>query len=225
MSDFQTTRWSLVARGCDSDSGTRTTALDEICKIYLSPLLWYTRRFGLSEFDAEDQVQEFLLKLTTRDYLKDADSRKGKLRTFLLASLKHHLFDYRKSQRSIKRGGKIEMLQLEDAERIPGMIEIEYDRQWAQTIFELVFASLENDYRAKDRLELFQSLKPYLVGEGERGLAKIAQLHGMKEGAIRLALHRMRKQFRHKLRAEVSQTLAPGDDLDEELRYLAEVFG
>ena len=42
----------------------------------------------------------------------------------------------------------------------------------------------------------------------------------MEEGAVRVAIHRLRKRYRQLLRDEIAQTLADAADVDEEMRAL-----
>ena len=48
---------------------------------------------------------------------------------------------------------------------------------------------------------------------------------GMNEGAVKVAVHRLRKRFRELLRQEIAHTLSDDADGDDELRYLCLVHG
>jgi hypothetical protein len=51
-----------------------------------------------------------------------------------------------------------------------------------------------------------------------------ADLH-MTEGALRVAIHRMRRRYRDMLREEIAQTLSDPAQAAEELRALFSAFG
>jgi RNA polymerase sigma-70 factor (ECF subfamily) len=68
---------------------------------------------------------------------------------------------------------------------------------------------------------LFTALHPTLVGDRElQPYAKLADNLGMQEGAVKAAVHRLRKRYRQLLREEIGETMAESEDIDEELRHL-----
>jgi RNA polymerase sigma-70 factor (ECF subfamily) len=56
-------------------------------------------------------------------------------------------------------------------------------------------------------------------GSGE-SYREVASALGMSEGAVKVAVHRLRQRFGELVRAEVAQTVAAPGDVDEELRCL-----
>lgn len=161
-----------------------------------------------------------------RDWLKEADPQKGKMRTFLLGRLQNHLKQARRHANAKKRGGdaettSLELLESDGAEYSDEEWARIFDKEWATSVFERCLESLEADYAKKGRQALFAGTRGILTGEPGRPAAEIAEQLGMTEGAVNVAIHRMRHEFRDLIRAEVSESLGPEDDLSEEIRHLA----
>ena len=88
-------------------------------------------------------------------------------------------------------------------------------------VIERLQAECETDGRGKQ----FAELKIFLTtGKGELSHADAAKSLGMDEGAVRVAVHRLRKRYRQLLRDEIAQTLADSADMDEEMRALSGAF-
>ncbi|MEZ5325468.1 MAG: hypothetical protein R3F19_10435 [Verrucomicrobiales bacterium] len=237
QSRFPQTRWSLVvgAQGDVEHSPPARLALHELCGLYWRPLYSFIRRSGYQKEDAEDLTQEFLAQVIHKRQLERAEQDKGKLRSFLLAYLKHFLADERKAARAQKRGGDREKVSIdhEDAEsRYQAEIadaatpDVLFEKAWALTLLELVLSKLEVDYRKDGKGELFTALKSTLQWAGDEStMAGIASKMGMQEGAVKVAAYRLRQRYRQALRQEVTFTLADGEQVDEEMRYLFQVLG
>ncbi len=227
---FQTTRWSMVLLAGETRAPQADLALDSLCRIYWHPLYAYVRHQGHSRHDAQDLTQEFFARLLEKKYLKLAATERGKFRSFLLKSLKHFLINEWVRGRSLKRGGGKEILSLDDeaAERLYRMQPADglapeslYDKVWAVTLLERAMDRLGGEYALAGKRELFDRLKPLVLTEGSReSYHKLAEALGMSDGAVKVAIHRLRQRFRDAVRAEVAQTVAGPDGVDEELRCL-----
>jgi RNA polymerase sigma factor (sigma-70 family) len=229
---FATTRWTVVLAAGAQSTPQADVALEELCRTYWYPLYAYTRRHGHSHEDAEDLAQSFFARFLQKNYLEKLRGEHGKFRAFLLASLKHFLAnEWDRSQRQ-KRGGGIPPLsldwhdadtryQIEPADNLtPDKI---YDRAWAVTHLERVIAHLRQENTAN--LQLFDQLKPFLtMGRGEIPYAQAATATGQTEGAVRVAVHRLRRRYRELLRQEISQTLSDPAQVEEEMRTLFTAF-
>jgi len=184
--------------------------------------------------DAQDLTQEFFARLLEQKYLRLADRNRGRFRSFLLASLKNFLInEWTKANRK-KRGGGQRPLSL-DSERaeshfsaepaINGPAEALFDRGWATTLLERALTVLRAEFEQSGKLEVFARLKVYVLGEREAlSYAQMAGELGMTEGAMRVAVHRLRQRFVELLRMEVAQTVSTPAELNEELRYLVAVL-
>jgi RNA polymerase sigma-70 factor (ECF subfamily) len=189
-----------------------------LCRTYWFPLYAFVRRRGHAKADAEDLVQEFFARLLAKNFLADLDSERGKFRAFLLAALKNFLANERDKAQAQKRGGgKVDLsLDWETADtkfQVAAVNEPSpdkaFDREWALALLAKVILRLQGECEAEGRAKVFEQLKIFLMaGKGELAHAEVARVLGMEEGAVRVAVHRLRKRYRVLLRAEVAQTLA-----------------
>jgi RNA polymerase sigma-70 factor (ECF subfamily) len=226
---FDTTHWSLVAAAGGDDSAARA-ALSRLCEIYWYPLYAYVRRRGTSPDDAKDLTQGFLASLLERRDFEKLQRERGRFRSFLLASLQHFLANDFARQQTHKRGGQAVLLPLtfEDAEgrysiepAEPATPQTLYERRWALTVIERVLADLREEWRTAGRSAEFEELKSCLLGEApEGGYAEIAAHLQTTEGAVRVAAHRLRRKFHHRLKKDIAETVLDPADVDDEIRYL-----
>jgi len=231
---FATTRWTVVLNAGEAPSAQQADALAQLCQTYWYPLYAYTRRQGASVEDAQDLTQEFFARLLERNYLDRADPNKGKFRWFLLGALKHFLANQRERARSLKRGGRIVHLSLDEitAEKryqlelsTPLTAEKIYERAWALTLLERVREQLRDCFEKAGKRERFEKLASFLPGEHERkSYADTAVELGTNEGALRVELHRFKAAYRQFLRTEIAHTVSAPAEIDEELRHLIEVM-
>jgi RNA polymerase sigma factor (sigma-70 family) len=206
------------------------SALGELCRSYWFPLYAYVRRRGHTREDAEDLVQAFFARFLEKNYLEGLRAERGKFRAFLLASLKHFLAnEWDKSQRQ-KRGGGLEHLSL-DWQSADNRYHLDppdkespdraFDRQWALALLERVIMRLREECASQGKAPLFEHAKGYLmVSEATIPYHEAAQRLKMDEGAVRVAVHRLRKRYRELLRDEIAQTLSDPAQVAEELRSL-----
>jgi RNA polymerase sigma factor (sigma-70 family) len=232
---FVPTRWTLVRRARGQSPEARA-ALSELCEAYYPPVLRFLRREGRDDERARDQAQEFFARILQRGDLGGADPERGRFRSYLLGAVKHFLADQRKHERRDKRGGSAvhagldapptdEAPALEVADPGTEAPEAWFDREWALTVMDRALTAVENEFRAADKAAQFNRLKPWLVGETEAlSQADAARQLGLNEGAVKVAIHRLRKRFRELVRAEIAQTLADDSSVEAELRYLIEVL-
>jgi RNA polymerase sigma factor (sigma-70 family) len=229
-SDFRTTHWSLILLAGGSAESRAKDALECLCRAYWPPLYAYVRRQGHSPHDAQDLTQEFFARLLEKNYIQLADPERGRFRSFLLKSLKHFLVNEWARGQAQKRGGgqRVFSLDEEAAERIyqqepVGQVPPEslYDKRWAMTLLERAMERLGADYAKAGKQVLFDQLRPLLVAEASNDTYReLATSLGMSEGAVKVALHRLRHRFRDTVREEVGETVASPADVDEELRCL-----
>lgn len=230
VGQFNTTHWSLVLLAGQSQAPFADAALEKLCRTYWYPLYAYVRRGGHSPHDAQDLTQEFFARLLEKNYLQLADRDRGRFRSFLLKSLQHFLVNEWVRGQAQKRGGgqKVFSLDEEAAERSylaqPAdqlAPESLYDQRWAMTLLERAMERLGADYATAGKEELFRQLKPLLLTEGSgESYRQLAGPLGLSEGAVKVALHRLRQRFRDAVRAEIAQTVATPEEVDEELRCL-----
>jgi RNA polymerase sigma-70 factor (ECF subfamily) len=232
---FTTTHWSVVLSARDRKSPRSERALAALCETYWFPLYAYVRRSGYSSHDAQDLTQGFFAELLEKDFLKDADYRRGRFRSFLLAALKHFLGHQRERARAKKRGGgRVPFsLDFDDAENRyhleaedPATPERLYQRRWALTLLDRVVRRLEDENARAGKAETFAGLKEFLTaGRQSRPYRRVAEALGMSEGAVKVAVHRLRRRYRELLREEIAQTVADPGEVDDELGELFSAVG
>lgn len=228
---FPATSWSLVRRARSGDERAQGEALEALCRAYWRPLYAYARGRGLARADAQDAVQDFFATALRRELFQRAEETAGKLRTFLLTALKHHLQDRAAKEGAARRrpeGGwadiDFEAAEAEWARSAAGAAgagpDAAFERQWARALLAQAMARVEARYAAEGKREVFGALKGEALeaAEGESEAAKVAV--ELSAGARRVALHRLRKRFAEALRETVAATLPEGGDVDAELREL-----
>lgn len=231
MARFAATRWSVViAAGGTRDATDTRRALEELFQAYWFPLYAYLRRRGLSAHEAEDLVQGFLARMLEKRDLAAVDRAKGRFRSFLLASLKHYLSNECDKARAKKRGGAANVIEL-DALAAEARYAVEpaddmtperlFDRRWALEVLDQVLRRLREEYAQAGKAELFETIKGLLTPQRDQlTQADYAQKLGMSAGALKVAVHRMRKRYRDLLRNEIAQTLESPDQIEDEISYL-----
>ena len=232
---FHTTRWSIVlaCAGDDNDPQAQQ-ALADLFQTYWYPLYVYVRRRGHSEQDAEDLVQTFCVHLQEKHALAKADPERGKFRTFLLSSLQNFLANEHARASAQKRGGDREMVFL-DAETAHNRYRLEpahsltpeaiFETRWAHALLEETLAGLRADCVARGKERLFDGLSPFLAFDGEAGsYQEAADRLKLPLSAIKTTVHRLRQDYREKLREEIGRTVSSPDEIDDELLYLRKVL-
>ena len=231
---FPTTRWTMVLKAGELDGEPAARALEELCQAYWRPLYVYVRRRGFSPEKAEDLIQGFFADFLARDHVAHADRRKGRLRSYLLGALNHYLSAAADRARRQKRGGGRAVLSLDVAATEAGYVreavdeqspEQLYERRWAMALLGRVLDRLEAEHVAAGHGDLFDALKPLLLSvEAPGSYGPLARQLGRSEGALRVAVHRMRRRYGKLLRDEVAEVVADPADIDDELRHLAGVL-
>ena len=227
---FATTRWSVVLAAKDRRGPEGHQALEALCQAYWYPLYAFVRRQGHNPDDAADLTQGFFTRLLDKDWLADVSRTKGRFRSFLLAAMTHFLANEYDKARAKKRGGgcRIVHLEVETAEtryRLepsdPVTPEQLYERQWALTLLDQVLTRLQAHYAEEGKADLFASLKSCLGGKREaQPCADLAARLGMTEGAVRVAVHRLRQRYREVLRDQIAQTVSSPEEIEPEIRHL-----
>jgi RNA polymerase sigma factor (sigma-70 family) len=229
---FGTTSWSLVIAAGDRANPRAREALESLCRLYWPPIYTYLRRRGYDLGDAEDLTQGFFLKLLEKGSIAGARADRGKFRTFLLTALKNYLADEHARQGALKRGGGRSVVSF-DAREAEAWLAREpvddespdrlFDRRWAGAVIERAISRLEKHMVDTVGPERLEALRPFLSDGGDGGYAGAADVLGIGETAVRVAVHRMRRRLGELLREEIAQTVASPAEVDEELRELQRI--
>lgn len=227
---FATTHWSIVVSAGEGRSSESRRALASLCENYWFPLYAFVRRKGYSAPDAQDLTQEFFVRLLAKNYVAVADPQRGKFRSFLLGAMKHFLANQERRKNAEKRGGHRLTISLDfdSGENRYGRIEPAdpltperlYEKRWTLTLLDLVLSRLRGEFCKDDKSDVFDALAPFLVGETTQSYAEMGRELGMMEGAVKVAVHRLRRRYRKLLKEEIAQTIDDSESLEDELREL-----
>jgi RNA polymerase sigma-70 factor (ECF subfamily) len=230
---FTTTHWSVVLEA-QGETPAAQKALEILCRTYWRPLYGFARRQGLTREEAQDLVQEFFARLLEHRNLDAVRREKGRLRSYLLVSLKRFLASERHRAGGVKRyesGPHIGLDELRESEVSDFELaetlspDCLYERRWALAVLDQVLSRLESEYQGASKAALFDQLKEFLVGErGHPTQAEIAVELSMTENAVKQAFHRLRQRYRVLLREEIAHTVAQPGDVEDELRHLVSVL-
>lgn len=211
-------------------------ALEKLCRTYWQPIYGFVRRQGANPEEAKDLTQGFFALLLERRDLDVVRREKGRLRSYLLTSLKHFLTNERSRAMAIKRGDGHALIPLEDfRERESATFEPAntptaeqiYERGWALALLDQVLGRLGEEYHAagSSNGRLFDQLQKLLTDESDRpSQAEIARELAMTENAVKQAFHRLRQRYRELLREEIAHTVILPGDIEDELRHLIAVL-
>lgn len=231
---FETTSWSLILQATDGPSSLARAAFERLFEAYWPPVYAFVRRKGRSPEEAEDLTQSYFAQFFEKQYLADFRPSAGRFRTFLLASVSHFLANEWHRGQAQKRGGGRTLLSLDTAETETRLAigpvdrhtpEALFERQWVTTVLDRCLDALREEHAGADARRRFERLKDLLCLEGGTPLhAGAARELGLSDGALRVAVHRLRKRFAAILRREVAATLTDPAEVDAELRWMLGVL-
>jgi RNA polymerase sigma factor (sigma-70 family) len=209
-------------------------ALEKLCRTYWRPIYGFVRRQGTDQEEAKDLTQGFFALLLERRDLDTVRQEKGRLRSYLLASLKHFLINDRQRAMAIKRGEGQQLISLDQLHErdyrgfepadtsTPDQI---YERRWALALLDQILMRLGDEYRLAGNVILFERLEELLTDEpGHPSQAQIGAELGMTENAVTQAFHRLRERYRQLLHEEIAHTVMAPGDIEDELRHLIAVL-
>lgn len=234
QSRFATTSWTKVLAAREADSSESRGALDSLCRVYWYPLYVFVRHQGHSAEEARDLTQAYFAELLEKRYLEDYDPARGRFRVFLKASVKNFLSKEREKAQAWKRGGRADIVSL-DVQEVEGRYRYEpvdrltpeeiFERRWALTVLERALGRLRREHEDLDRGREFARLEGFLTGEEAKApYREVARELGTSEGAVKTRVHRLRQRFGQLLRAEIAETVANPEDVDDEVRHLLGVI-
>jgi RNA polymerase sigma-70 factor (ECF subfamily) len=227
---FATTRWSLVIAAGHQTNARSAEALTSLCEIYWYPVYAFIRRQGTRAEDCADLTQAFFARVLEKNYFHDADPERGRFRAFLCASIRHFLSNERDRARALKRGGPLPPISL-DVETAEGTYQLEprddltpeklFDRHWALMLLDRALGRLREEHASAGKAEQFDRLKGFLTGDDAAvPYGEAAAMLGTTEGAVKVAVHRLRRRFRDALVQEIAETVSDPAEIDAEIEYL-----
>jgi RNA polymerase sigma-70 factor (ECF subfamily) len=173
--------------------------------------------------------------LLGRQGLDTVEPQRGRFRSFLLGAVKHFLADMHEHAHRLKRGGAQPHEPIDaGTDTSPGLEvadpaapapEREFERKWALTLLDRALVLLAEEYKRSGRAAYFETLKPWLTGDIEdASQADAARRLNANEGAVKVAIHRLRRQFRQTIKNEIEQTVSDRAQVDEELHHLLQAL-
>jgi RNA polymerase sigma factor (sigma-70 family) len=231
---FGTTQWTMILQAKDLSSPENDQALERMCRAYWYPLYSFARRKGNNTEDAQDLVQGFFQRLLEKDYLRSVERDRGKFRTFLLTCFCNFMTNEYEKSNAQKRGGNaatfsIDALSGEERyqyEPAGGVTPDQaFEREWAQTVVDLVLSRLRLEYEKAGIVERFDALASSLMGgQNDQSYETLGAKLGLSANGVKTLVRRMRLRFRELLREELRQTIADPAGVDEELRHMLEAL-
>ena len=229
---FPATRWTLIVRAGQQGSPAADGALAELCAAYWYPVYAFVRRMGHSSDESLDLTQEFFARFLEKRPFTQADPAKGRFRSFLLTCAKRFLADQADRRRAAKRGAPVVPLDSEDAEqRYSRRLMNEqtperlFEREWALTLIARVNQNVREAFAREGRADYFDRLKQFLPGDTESlPYSDLAVQLGTTEGALKVAVHRLRRRYREMFRTEISRLVSEPDQVDDEVRHLLAIL-
>jgi len=234
--EFPTTHWSVVLAAADSVAPWAAEALEELCRSYWGPVYAFVRRQGYSPDDALDLTQGFFARFLESKQVKLADRDRGRLRSFLLMSLKNFLANEWSRGQAKKRGGGQSFISLEAQREAETRLLAEpadsaappdqaFEKRWALTLLDQALSCLRDESAATGGQEQFDALKVFVWGDQTAvSQVEVADRLGMTANALRVAVHRLRRRFGELLRQSIARTVVSDDEIDVELRHLIKVI-
>lgn len=231
--EFLTTRWTQVV-AARADSPMAREALSELSAAYYAPVHAYIAKTAHDLGDPRDLTHEFFARLLAGKLLAGADREKGRFRGYVLGAAKHFLADTRDRLSASKRGAHYEHASLDVGNDtspgfdLPGpsdpIPDVWFDRQWGLAVLAQALAELAAEHERAGKAAHFNALKPWLTGDASvLNQADCARQLGMTEGAVKVAIHRLRLRFRELVKTHIRQTVSSEDEWRDELRYLISV--
>jgi DNA-directed RNA polymerase specialized sigma24 family protein len=214
--------WSLVLRAGKADSAAAEDALRQLCAAYQAPILAWLRRRGWEKPDAEDLAQNFIVFLLERNRLGNVERGATRFRSFLLECLTRFSRNEWRKATAAKRGGGAQPVLLEDVE--PGVeadLAKVLDREFALAAHRRAMTTLEQKFAADGRVERWRLLRRFIFGaDAGSSYEEVGATLNLKANAVKKAVFDLRDDYYDAFRAEITQTAASREDMDEEMRYL-----
>jgi DNA-directed RNA polymerase specialized sigma24 family protein len=232
---FAKTQWDVVLAAGLEDPARSAEAKATLCQVYWYPLYAFVRHQGYTSEDAADLTQAFFEHILEHNLLAKVDRRKGKFRSFLLASLRHFLANARVRAQAQRRGGgrSCASLDVAAAERRYALEPADrnspdkiFERNWALALMEHVLRQLRTEQETAGKSLLFQGLQDSLMGDPDApAYARLSLQLGMSEEALKKTVSRLRQRYRELLHREIAHTVSDSAEVEEEIHHLFLVLG
>jgi len=230
---FDTTQWSLVINARDASPSTSREALSRLCEAYWEPVYRFIRRSTRDGETARDLTQGFFVRVLEDGFLRNVSPEVGRFRSFLLGAVRHFMSDERDRERALKRGGgafqiSFDSVEAEERGRLEPSTdetpESAFERRWARNVLDRAMQRLATAQAADGKQAEFDAMRPHLSdADPATGYGELAARLGSTEGAVKVAVHRLRRRFGSCVRDEIAETVADSAEVEREIRYLMSI--
>ena len=224
---FPATRWTVVRRMKDGSRKVKLEGWNEFCEAYWPALVRWLHVQGVSNPDAHDLVQGLLEKLWRNgDFVERLSPEGGRLRSYLLQSLRNWQNEVLRFETRQKRGGTAIHLELLDSMSSTDS-EHSFDQLWARGVLGRACNTLRSDYLRRGNVVIFDHILPLVDSRDPEQARTTAETLGITLNSLNVSLKRLRERLARSLREEVSATMADPTpaQVDDELRHLLASFG
>lgn len=218
-----------MIKAADSDVANAGDAVEQLCQDYWYPLYAFARKKGHAPAAAEDLTQSFFADMLEKKLFRNASEERGRFRTYLLTCFSNFMNNEWRAKQTLKRGGGKMVLSLDfdkaesDFAQAPFhelTPEKSFERSWAMAVLASSLANLRRQYSDSGKAEIFNALEGYISGTIGKSYVELAEELGMREGAIKVAVHRMRERYGQQLRLQIAATVEDPSEVDDELQRL-----
>ncbi|MCB1096830.1 MAG: sigma-70 family RNA polymerase sigma factor [Verrucomicrobiae bacterium] len=226
---FPATRWSLIVGLAEGSEDERREAMEELCRSYWFPLYAFARHQGHSRHNAEDLTQGFFAHLLSKNRLSYLQGAEGRLRTYLLGAMKRFITDEWRAASAQKRGGGRNIISLDSCAADGRYLEIAdeggtpediFHQQWVLSLLTKARDRVKQAYSATDKARLFAAIEPAITDSDNIDYDALSVSLDMSPGAIRTAIHRLRRRFGDAIRQEIAETVADSEEAATEYQEL-----
>ncbi len=224
---FPATRWTVVRRMRDGSRTVKLQGWNEFCEAYWPALVAWLQGRGVKSHDAHDLVQGLLEKLWKRgDFVDHLSPDGGRLRSFLLHSLRNWQIQVFRNEARQKRGGNADHVPFEDTMSGPES-EHSFDQVWARAVLRRACATLRSEYLRRGNVAIFDHGLALVDTRNPEKAQIVAETLGITLNSLNVSLKRIRERLARCLREEVAATLTDPTpaQIDDELRHLLASFG
>jgi DNA-directed RNA polymerase specialized sigma24 family protein len=202
---------------------------------YWKPAYKYIRiKWQATNEDAKDLTQGFFATAIEKDYFASYDSAKASFQTFLRTCLDRFVANQRKSEKRLKRGGRINHFSLDFSEaenelslqeRVSDLTPEEYfQREWIRSLFGQAIEALRRHFAEKGNGVPFKLFERYDLREDESepkvSYASLAKEFGLTATEVTNYLAAARREFRKVVLGKLRELTATDEEFRSEARAL-----
>ena len=234
---FLTTHWSLI-ESIRTEADSSHTLIDSLLKDYWKPVYCYLRRHGYQNEDAKDLTQAFFHEIVLgNELVQQADRRKGRFRSFLLAALRRFCINVKYKETARKRvpKGKLVALDVVDPDALAAASEDMspddcFNCAWVSSLLERVFKEVENTCHRDGKTvywKVFEEriLQPITDQTDPPSVKEVCSKYGIPDGhKLANMIITTKRRIRSALEKQIRKLVTSPDEVSDELQEMARFF-